>query len=118
MVEDKTEKAGKPNWIKMKPAELESLVVDLGKKGETPAKIGIILRDQHGIPKSKLIGKRISQIMKDNSINIKSERDIVKDKIQKLERHIKIHKHDYTSARSLTKKLWIVHKLSKQTSAT
>ena len=50
-------------WLKIKPSEVENIVIDLYKKGNTPAKIGLILRDQHGIPKAKLIGKKISKII-------------------------------------------------------
>lgn len=103
----------KPDWITMKPAELEKIVVKLAEQGETPAKIGIILRDKHGVPKAKLLGKKISKILKDNKIEIKSHKEQTIEKIKKLEKHRKTHIHDYTSARSLTKKLWVVNKIER-----
>jgi len=108
------EKADKPDWVKIKPAELEKIVLDLAKNGETPARIGLILRDQHGIPKAKLLGKKISQIINEAKIEIKSEKELTKSKIKTLESHSAIHKHDYSAKRSLIKKLWIIHKLDKQ----
>lgn len=117
MVEEaKTEKtesksAEKSNWIKMKPAELEKIVLDLAKQGNSPAKIGLILRDQHGVPKAKLIGKRISEILIENKIAIKPEKDSLNEKIEVLNKHIVKHKHDYSAARSHTKKLWALQKL-------
>ena len=101
----------KPDWLKIKPAEVEKIVLDLAKKGESPAKIGLILRDQHGIPKAKLLGKRIAQIIKEANIPLKSELSQIQDKIKVLENHISKNKHDYTSNRSLAKKLWIKKKL-------
>ncbi len=102
-----------PVWVTMKSAELEKIVVELAKQGETPAKIGIILRDKHGVPKAKLLGKRISQIMKENEIKFKTEKDSLKEKMQKLEQHKAKHKHDYTATRSLTKKRWVLNKIEK-----
>ena len=109
MAEEQTQ--SKPDWVKMKPAELEKLVIELGKQGETPAKIGIILRDKHGIPKAKLIGKRISQILNENNIKFTTEKDMMKKKIKVIEAHALKHKHDTRAKRSLTKKLWAIKKL-------
>lgn len=97
----------KPNWVSMKPAELEKIILELAKSGETPAKIGLILRDKHGIPKAKLLGKRICQILKASKIEIKSEEKAVEERIQKLEKHISKNSHDYTAKRSMTKTLWL-----------
>jgi len=108
------EKANKPEWVKIKPAELEKIVLDLAKNGETPARIGLILRDQHGIPKAKLLGKKISQIINAAGLKIKSEKELTKGKISILESHSAVHKHDYSAKRSLSKKLWIINKLEKQ----
>ena len=103
----------KPEWVKIKPAELEKLVIDLYKQGNIPAKIGLILRDKHGIPKVKLLGKRISKIIKDSKIPENSEKNIVEKKIKILEEHMQKHKHDYSALRSFSKKLWIIHRLSR-----
>ncbi|MBM3233094.1 30S ribosomal protein S15 [Candidatus Pacearchaeota archaeon] len=98
----------KPEWVKMKPAEMEKLVVDLYKQGNTPSKIGIILRDQHGIPRAKLLGKKITHILSDAKIQDNSDQTRVQNKIKNLEEHQKKHKHDYTAKKSLTKNLWLV----------
>ena len=106
------EKKEKPEWVKMKPAEVEKIVLDLHKQGNTPARIGLILRDQHGIPKAKLLGKRITEILVDNKISVNPEKEILEKKMKALQVHIAKNKHDYTSKRSLTKKLWIAKKLA------
>ena len=99
MVENKTE------WVKLKPAEVEKLVLDLHKSGETPAKIGLILRDKHGIPKAKLVGKKISKIIIDNKQTPVTEKVTFAKKIATLEGHIAKHKHDYSAKKSLSKGL-------------
>jgi small subunit ribosomal protein S15 len=100
----------KPEWVTLKPAEIEKLVIELGKQGESPSKIGIILRDKHGIPKVKITGKRIAEILSAAGVNYKSEQERVKEKITVLEKHISKNTHDYTAKRALTKKLWLVKK--------
>ena len=101
------------SWVKMKPAELESKVVELAKEGKAPAEIGMILRDRFGIPKTKLFGKRINQILKEKNISIKSEKEITDEKIVHLKEHIVKNKKDYPAARSLTKMLWNLHGIEK-----
>lgn len=105
--------SGKPSWIKMKASEMEDIVVDLAKKGETPAKIGLILRDSHGVPKSTLVGKRITDILKEKKIAYKTDKDIIEANLVPLRTHIAKNKHDPSASRALTKKLWAVHNLEK-----
>ena len=104
----------KPNWVKTTPAEMQKLVVDLAQKGNTPSKIGIILRDQQSIPKSKLLGKKITKILKEAGRVYITEKDITDKKIEKLKSHIEKHKHDYTAKKSLTKQLWSIYHLERQ----
>jgi len=120
MVEKKKEenaeedaKISKPSWVKMKPAELEKLVVELARKGEGPAKIGLILRDKYGVPKARVFGKKIGQILRENKINYKSDSEIVNDRVENLKRHIIKNKRDYPASRALSKKLWVVNKAKK-----
>ena len=109
--EQVTEK--KPSWIKTKPEELKSLIADLAKQGKTPAQIGLALRDKHGIPKAKILGKKITQILQESNTPYKTEKQRVDEKIGNIKSHIEKHKHDYTAKRSLTKKLWDSYNLSK-----
>ena len=109
--------ATKPDWIKTKPKELEKLVVDLAKKGNSPEKIGLILRDEHGIPKAKLIGKKISQILKESKVKMPSEKEKINKNIEVLRSHISKNKHDYPAQRSLTKKLWALFHAEKAEAA-
>src|SRR3989338_2460019 len=61
------------NEIKLEKLDLASLKKDdkkigevienLSKEGLTKAKIGLVLRDSYGIPKSKFLGKKLGRIL-------------------------------------------------------
>ena len=104
----------KPTWITAKPADVEKLIIELAKKGESPEKIGLILRDQHGIPKAKLVGKKITQIIKEAKITLKSEKEKITQKIEKTRAHATKNKHDHPAGRSITKSLWALHRINNQ----
>ncbi len=108
-----TESAEKPGWTKPKLVEIEKIVIDLAKQGNSPSKIGIILRDKYSVLKTKILGKKITKILKDNNIKYLTEKDLTEKKIEKLKLHIAKHKQDYTSSRSLTKQLWALYRLEK-----
>ena len=56
-----------PKWITMTPSAVNELIVKLAKKGLSPSQIGVLLRDQHGIPQVRfLTGKKILRILKKN----------------------------------------------------
>ena len=101
------------SWVKLKPEEIEKLVVELGRKNIAPEKIGLILRDEHGIPKTKMFGKKICQILKENGIKTNSEYENIIKKIDILKKHFKIHKHDYYTQRSIVKNTAKLNKLKK-----
>ena len=71
----------------------------------------MILRDQHGVPKAKVLGKKICQILNENKVKFESEKELLEKKIKVLGVHIKDDPHDYSAKRSLTKKLWTLNKL-------
>ena len=103
----------KTSWVKVTPKELEKIVVKLAKEGVPPEKIGLILRDEHGIPKAKLLGKKINQILKENDIQINSELENITKKVDKLKKHSEKHKHDYSAKLSIMKSSGRINKLKK-----
>jgi small subunit ribosomal protein S15 len=107
-------KSARPSWVKMKPAELEKIVVDLAKKGESPARIGLILRDKYGVPKAKLLGKKITQILKENNLSWKNDEVVINEKISGLKSHTEKNKHDYSATRALTRRLWDLYHVKKK----
>ena len=65
-----------PKWVTQKPKEIEKLVLELHSEGNTPAMIGLRLRDQYAIPNVKLAtGKSITTILKENGIEPKFPED-------------------------------------------
>ena len=58
-----------PAWCRYTAEEVEALIIKLAKEGQPPSKIGIILRDQHGIPlATPITGKSITQILKERKM--------------------------------------------------
>jgi len=59
----------KPVWVEHSAEEVEDLVLKLARKGYSKSMIGIILRDSHGIPLTKVVtGKKIKEVLKENEI--------------------------------------------------
>lgn len=89
----------KQEITKLNNKEIEKLIVDLAKQGNSSEKIGLILRDQHGIPKAKKIGIRIGEVMARNGFSKNNDKKNVIAKIENLNRHFKLNNHDYTAQR-------------------
>jgi len=89
----------KADWAKMKPSDVEKIIVNLGKEGMPLAKIGLILRDQHGIPKAKLLGLRIKKVLIKHKMPADPEKDNLIKKIETLNKHSEKNHHDYTAIR-------------------
>lgn len=89
----------KADWTKIKPAEVEKIIVELARQGISPEKIGLILRDQHGVPKAKLFGIKIKKVLEKNKLSTDSEKKNIMKKIEGLKKHSLANKHDYTAIR-------------------
>ena len=93
-----------PRWVRYKKNEIERLVIKLAKEGNSTSRIGLILRDQFGIPSVKVVtGKTISEIMKENETYPKFPEDLfnlLKQAVN-LRDHLQKNKRDYTSKRGL-----------------
>jgi small subunit ribosomal protein S15 len=92
------------NWVDYKPKEIEDLVIKYAKQGMPSAQIGLILRDQYGVPSVRLVTKRtISQILKENKLYPKLPEDLlsVMKMIVELRVHLERNKKDYQSYRGL-----------------
>ncbi|MDD5193759.1 MAG: hypothetical protein PHF67_04205 [Candidatus Nanoarchaeia archaeon] len=89
----------KPVWLKYTKEEVEAIILKLANKGMTSEKIGLVLRDQYGIPKAKILGIKIKEVLKDkyqdtNVLNLNK-------KIEKISEHYKNNKQDKRAERSL-----------------
>ena len=57
----------RPEWIAYSDEEIEEFIVKFKREGNSASKIGVILRDQYGIPSVKEVtGKKITEILKEH----------------------------------------------------
>jgi small subunit ribosomal protein S15 len=90
-----------PKWAEHSTKDLEAIIVKLAKKGESPSKIGIILRDQHGVPLVKTqTNKKITQILEKNGI----KPEIPEDLMNLLGRAVNLDKHNTSNHKDMGSK--------------
>lgn len=59
--------AAKPEWTEYSNEEIEELILKLRKEGKSTSVIGVILRDQYGVPDVKAVtGLKITAILDKN----------------------------------------------------
>ena len=93
-----------PAWVSLTATEIEGLIVKMAKDGEISAKIGLILRDQYGVPDVKLAtGKSITQIMKEQGVAGALPEDLANlmRRAISLNVHLKKNKGDVSNYRGL-----------------
>ncbi|MFH1248791.1 MAG: 30S ribosomal protein S15 [archaeon] len=92
----------KPSWLKREYSEVEELIIKLAKQGLSSEKIGMALRDSYGVPKVKLYGVKIGDVLKKAGIGQKPQ-DLanLEKKGENLGKHINTNKQDKTAKRSL-----------------
>jgi small subunit ribosomal protein S15 len=95
---------GPPKWVRYTPEEVEALVVELARIGYTPSMIGVILRDQYGIPLVKSIaGIKLTRILEKHGVALPIPEDLLRlmAKAVNLRRHLAEHPKDSTSKKGL-----------------
>jgi small subunit ribosomal protein S15 len=93
-----------PPWTQYSKEEAFELILQLAKEGKSASHIGLILRDQHGIPSAKiLIGKSISKILRDEKLLPKYPEDLMNlmKKAVRLRKHLEAYKRDKWNKHSL-----------------
>ena len=78
----------KPAWVKMKEPELKKIILELSSK-HPPSQIGFILRDQYGIPTTKIFGKKLKTYLKELKINKNEDLENAEKKVDDLKEHMK-----------------------------
>lgn len=92
-----------PKWAP-KLKDVEKKVLELASQGHSTSKIGINLRDMHGVPSVKLAtGKSILKILEDNKVSPTLPEDLTNlmRKAVRLGEHLKINKKDVHNTRAL-----------------
>ena len=99
----KPDELKKPIWLRYDKMETEKIVVKLSKEGHLPAKIGLILRDQYGIPDVRVYGERIYDILEKNDLLPKIPEDLFSllKRVVKLRKHMNRNKKDSVSKHGL-----------------
>jgi small subunit ribosomal protein S15 len=93
-----------PEWCDISKDELDKFIMKLHESGLSPSRIGLILRDQYGIPSIKLIyGKNLNTFLKDKGVLSAIPEDLsslMRRAIQ-LRRHLKSNQKDLHNKRAL-----------------
>jgi small subunit ribosomal protein S15 len=105
-----------PAWCRYTAEEVEALIMKLSKEGHTPSKIGIILRDQHGVPLAKPItGKSVTQVLKERNMypTLPEDLENLLRKANRLHVHYDKNKADLHNKRALQMVEAKIYKLSR-----
>ena len=109
-------RAKAPEWFTRSPEEVEDLIVKLAREGVTQSMIGVILRDQYGVPLVKLVtGMTITQILVERDLKPKLPEDLTNmiKRAVNLRRHLEDNKKDLHSKRGLHLTESKIYRLSK-----
>jgi len=105
-----------PSWCKYQPEEVEALIIKLAREGNTPSRIGTILRDNYAIPLEKPItGKTITKILKGADLAPATPEDLgaLLKKAESLTVHYEKNRRDLHNKRALQIIEAKIHKLSR-----
>ena len=109
---EKAEEKKKPHWLKYGKEETEELILKLAKQGLSQEKIGLVLRDNYGIPAKSLV-KSISSVLARHNMRQLSDLDALRKKAEMLRKHLATHHKDKVAARGLQLTLAKITKLEK-----
>jgi len=93
-----------PEWVPLTATEIEELIVRFAKEGMLSARIGLVLRDQYGIPSVKLAtGKGVTEIMEEHDVSASLPEDLsnLMRRAIALDVHVKEHRGDVANKRGL-----------------
>ena len=93
-----------PAWCDVSKEELEKTIMKLHESGQPSSRIGLTLRDQYGVPCTKLIsGKSVTGVLKQNNALPELPEDLsnLMRKALHVRKHIKANKKDVHNKRSL-----------------
>ena len=93
----------KPIWLKYTDQEVKEIILKIVEKQPelTSEKIGLILRDNYGIPKTKIYGFSISKVLKEANKYKNPDLSNMQTKVAKLEKNVAKNKQDKRTGRAL-----------------
>ena len=105
-----------PEWAPYSKEEVEQLIINLAKQGYQPAQIGLILRDQYGIPDVRLYTKKsIQEILEENNLLPDLPWDLINllKKAFRVYKHLEEHPRDIQAKRNYQLIVSRIHRLAK-----
>lgn len=96
------EKMEKPVWVKIKESELKKIIAELAEK-HSPSQIGLILRDQYGVPTTKVFGKKLKKYLIELGIEKNEDLDNAEKKVDRVKEHLKNNITDRKAKHKLQK---------------
>lgn len=105
-----------PRWVQFTPEEVEAIVVELAKRGYPPSMIGVILRDQYGVPLARTVtSQKIRKILEKHDIKLVIPEDLYNlvKKAVNLRNHFAVHPKDTHSLKGLVEVESKIHRLTK-----
>ncbi|HVM45393.1 MAG TPA: 30S ribosomal protein S15 [Candidatus Thermoplasmatota archaeon] len=94
-----------PEWQPIEKNEVKDIVVRLAREGRTGAYIGLVLRDQHGVPNIRLAtGQTMTQIIQEAGLAPQIPEDLqnLMRRAVHLKGHLTTHRRDLHNGRGLT----------------
>jgi small subunit ribosomal protein S15 len=105
-----------PSWVQYTQEEVEQLVIELAKRGFSQSMIGVILRDQYGIPSVKpILGKSISEVLQEHELASQIPEDLMNliRRAVRIRKHLEEHPKDLSARRGLNLVESKIHRLVK-----
>ncbi len=105
-----------PKWLQYTPEEVESIIIELARKGYPPSMIGVILRDQYGVPLAKaVLNAKITEVLGRYGLSPVIPEDLYNliRKAVNLRRHLSEYPKDKHSLRGLISVESKIHRLVK-----
>ena len=104
------------SWITAKPEDVKAAALKLAKEGVSPSRIGMVLRDDHGVPLVKpILGKSLVEVLAEGKSAPKLPQDLqdLIDRAQRVQRHLQDHGSDRKNVHSLELIEAKIYRLSK-----
>ncbi|MFB0561562.1 MAG: 30S ribosomal protein S15 [Candidatus Lokiarchaeia archaeon] len=105
-----------PEWFNKTLEWVTDKIIELGKAGQSPSMIGLILRDQYGVPLVKaVLGKSVTEVLGENGLSPSMPEDLTNliKKAVKVRKHLEENPKDLHSKRGLQETESKIHRLSK-----
>ncbi len=105
-----------PQWLSVDKIKVKELIIELAKRGTPPSQIGLILRDQYGVPSVKaLLGKKITQVLEEERLLPQYPEDLMNllKKSVRMREHLAKNKRDIHNRIRLGRVEAKIHRLVK-----